>query len=59
VAQLTDAAREIERTRDPSGRLPHPQADDEVAELARTLKRAGAARVENWVVARTLPPGAD
>ena len=25
-------------------------------ELARTLKRAGAARVENWVVARTLPP---
>lgn len=25
-------------------------------ELARTLKRAGAARVLNWVVARTLPP---
>jgi ComF family protein len=25
-------------------------------ELARTLKKAGAARVENWVVARTLPP---
>ena len=25
-------------------------------ELARTLKRAGAARVVNWVVARTLPP---
>src|SRR5205814_120248 len=25
-------------------------------ELAATLKRAGAARVENWVVARTLPP---
>jgi predicted amidophosphoribosyltransferase len=24
-------------------------------ELARTLKRAGAARVENWVVARTWP----
>ena len=24
-------------------------------ELARTLKKAGAARVENWVVARTLP----
>jgi signal transduction histidine kinase len=38
VAQLTDAAREIERTRDPSGRLPHPQAEDEVAELARTLE---------------------
>ena len=30
-----------------------------LAELAKTLKRAGAARVENWVVARTLPPGAD
>jgi ComF family protein len=26
-------------------------------ELAGTLKRAGAARVENWIVARTLPPG--
>src|SRR5439155_440116 len=26
-----------------------------LAELARTLKKAGAARVENWVVARTLP----
>jgi ComF family protein len=25
-------------------------------ELARTLKRAGAARVTNWVLARTLPP---
>jgi ComF family protein len=27
-----------------------------LAEFARTLKCAGAARVENWVVARTLPP---
>lgn len=26
-------------------------------ELAATLKAAGAARVVNWVVARTLPPG--
>jgi len=25
-------------------------------EVARTLKRAGAARVVNWVVARTMPP---
>ena len=25
-------------------------------EMAATLKRAGAARVENWVVARTFPP---
>jgi predicted amidophosphoribosyltransferase len=30
-----------------------------LAEFARTLKRAGATRVENWVVARTLPPGMD
>ena len=27
-----------------------------LAELARVLRAAGAARVENWVVARTLPP---
>jgi two-component system, OmpR family, sensor kinase len=38
IRQLTEAAREIERTRDPSLRLPHPEADDEVAELARTLE---------------------
>jgi len=38
IAHLTEAAREIERTRDPRGRLPHPEADDEVAELARTLE---------------------
>jgi signal transduction histidine kinase len=38
ISQLTDAAREIERTRDPSRRIPHPKADDEVAELARTLE---------------------
>ena len=25
-------------------------------EIAASLKRAGAARVVNWVVARTLPP---
>ncbi len=37
IAALNDAAREIERTRDPSLRLPHPEAEDEVAELARTL----------------------
>ena len=24
-------------------------------EMAATLKRAGAARVENWVIARTFP----
>jgi two-component system, OmpR family, sensor kinase len=38
IAELTSTAREIERTRDPSLRVPHPQADDEVAELARTLE---------------------
>ncbi|MGZ4173889.1 MAG: sensor histidine kinase [Solirubrobacteraceae bacterium] len=38
VAELTDAARGIERTRDPSRRLPHPEAEDEVAELAVTLE---------------------
>jgi signal transduction histidine kinase len=38
IAQLTSAAREIERTRDPSLRLPRPKAKDEVAELARTLE---------------------
>ena len=38
VVELTEAAREIERTRDPSRRLPHPEANDEVAELALTLE---------------------
>ncbi len=38
IAELSDAAREIERTRDPSRQLPKPEADDEVAELARTLE---------------------
>jgi ComF family protein len=28
-----------------------------LAEFAKTLRAAGVARVENWVVARTLPPG--
>jgi hypothetical protein len=52
---------------EPDGQTPHPGAtvavvDDVMTtgatldELARTLKRAGAARVVNWVVARTLPP---
>jgi predicted amidophosphoribosyltransferase len=27
-------------------------------EIAATLKRAGAARVVNWVLARTFPPDA-
>ncbi|HEX8743079.1 MAG TPA: HAMP domain-containing sensor histidine kinase [Thermoleophilaceae bacterium] len=37
IASLAQAAREIERTRDPAVELPKPEADDEVADLARTL----------------------
>jgi len=37
VTKLTVAAREVARTRDPSRRLPKPQAKDEVAELTNTL----------------------
>ena len=38
IAELTSTAAEIARTRDPSRRVPQPEADDEVAELARTLE---------------------
>jgi two-component system OmpR family sensor kinase len=37
IAALTHATRRIAETRDPDMRVPRPQADDEVAELARTL----------------------
>jgi two-component system OmpR family sensor kinase len=37
IAELTAAASEIERTGDPTLTLPAPTADDEVAELTRTL----------------------
>ncbi len=37
IAELTATAREIASTRDPSKRIPEPERDDEVAELARTL----------------------
>src|SRR4051794_22625427 len=37
ISELTVAAREIARTRDASVRIPRPEADDEVAELAETL----------------------
>jgi two-component system OmpR family sensor kinase len=51
VAGLTAAARDIERTRDPGKSIPQPNADDEVAELARTLQAMldslEAAREEN------------
>jgi signal transduction histidine kinase len=39
IAELTTTAEEITRTRDPSRGVPQPAADDEVAELARTLER--------------------
>jgi two-component system, OmpR family, sensor kinase len=38
IATLTNTAAEIARTRDPSRSVPQPPADDEVAELARTLQ---------------------
>jgi two-component system, OmpR family, sensor kinase len=38
IATLTSTAAEIARTRDPSLQIPESQADDEVAELARTLE---------------------
>jgi signal transduction histidine kinase len=37
VSELTATAREIASTRDPSLRIPRPEANDEVAELALTL----------------------
>jgi two-component system, OmpR family, sensor kinase len=50
VALLTSAAAEIARTRDPSKRVPQPEAEDEVSELARTLdgmlRELDAARAE-------------
>ena len=38
ITELTLAARKIEKTRDPAERIPEIEADDEVAELARTLQ---------------------
>ena len=38
IQRLTEAAREIERSRDPSLSIPHPEAQDEVSELALTLE---------------------
>jgi two-component system, OmpR family, sensor kinase len=50
ISSLTVAARKIATTRDPSRRLPMPETDDEVAELARTLdemlRELDAARAE-------------
>jgi two-component system, OmpR family, sensor kinase len=38
IARLTDAARAITRTRDPSLTIPHPESKDEVSDLALTLE---------------------
>jgi two-component system OmpR family sensor kinase len=43
ITELTAAARRIEHSRDPSERIPHADAEDEVAELARTLEAMLAA----------------
>jgi two-component system OmpR family sensor kinase len=37
IGRLTAAAKEVAATRDPSRRIPMPETEDEVAELARTL----------------------
>ncbi len=50
IAALTATAQKIANTRDPSRRVPQPETDDEVAELARTLdqmlRELDAARTE-------------
>ena len=50
VARLTATAKEIARTRDPGVQMPEPEADDEVADLSRTLaemlQSLGASRAE-------------
>jgi two-component system OmpR family sensor kinase len=38
ITRLTDTARAITRTRDPSLTIPHPESNDEVSELASTLE---------------------
>jgi two-component system, OmpR family, sensor kinase len=50
ITEITAAARRIEQSRDPSEKIPHAEAEDEVAELARTLEAMlhslGEARAE-------------
>jgi two-component system, OmpR family, sensor kinase len=56
ISALTATAREIATTGDPSQRMPEPKADDEVAELARTLEQMlrslDAARTEREAAMR-------
>jgi two-component system, OmpR family, sensor kinase len=44
ITRLTDTARSIARTRDPSLTIPHPESRDEVSELATTLESMLGAR---------------
>jgi signal transduction histidine kinase len=57
IASLTQTAREIASTRDPSLRMPKPPVDDEVGELARTLQEMlaslDAARTEREAAMQT------
>src|SRR3954447_24974527 len=50
IARLTETAKTIARTRDPNVQIPKPTAEDEVADLARTLEEMlmalGQARTE-------------
>jgi signal transduction histidine kinase len=56
ISNLTAAAGDIATTRDPSRRIPEPESDDEVAELARTLdqmlRELDAARSETEAAMR-------
>ncbi|HEV2061824.1 MAG TPA: HAMP domain-containing sensor histidine kinase [Solirubrobacteraceae bacterium] len=56
ITELSATARRIERTRDPDQAIPQQEADDEVAELARTLdgmlRALGAARDEQDAMLR-------
>jgi two-component system OmpR family sensor kinase len=57
VRALTGAARNVAATRDPSQAVPQPEAQDEIAELARTLdemlKELDAARSETEQMVQT------
>jgi two-component system, OmpR family, sensor kinase len=54
IARLTETAKTIARTRDPSVQIPKPAAEDEVADLAQTLEEMlmalGQARAEQQAV---------
>jgi len=57
IAELSDAARRIERSRDPSGRLPRPEARDEIAGPRRRARRSAPSRGGRWPGRRAGPAG--